>query len=225
VPPIDGIEFLDGANNTAAGNQNDSRRRHRKQHSTVRTIIEWVVVVGVAVVVALVIRTFVAQAFYIPSESMEPVLQKNDRVVVNKLTYGFDDIQRGDVIVFEKPATAPGSDIADLIKRVVGLPGDTLVIDGGSVYIDGVLLEEPYLPQTTFTGQGSGTPQPGGTDVAPRCGVPDPCIVPEGHVFVMGDNRSNSKDSRWTDLGYIGSDQLVGRAFVRVWPPSRLGGL
>lgn len=182
-------------------------------------------VIAVAVIVALVIRTFVAQAFYIPSESMEPLLQRNDRVVVDKLTYDFDDISRGDVIVFEKPADAPGSDIADLIKRVVGLPGETIVIDGGSVYIDGALLEEPYLTDGTFTGQGSGTPQPGATGIAQRCGVPDPCIVPDGYVFVMGDNRSNSKDSRWTDLGYISDEQLVGRAFVRVWPLSRLGGL
>lgn len=182
-------------------------------------------VIAAAVVVALVIRTFVAQAFYIPSESMEPLLQRNDRVVVDKLTYDFDDISRGDVIVFTKPASAPGSDIADLIKRVVGLPGDSVVVDGGVVYINGSLLEEPYLPEGTFTGQGSGTPQPGSTGVAPRCGVADPCVVPDGYVFVMGDNRSNSKDSRWTDLGYVGSDQLVGRAFVRVWPLDRLGGI
>jgi signal peptidase I len=202
-----------------------STRRPARQRSALRTVLEWVVVIAAAVIVALVIRTFVAQAFYIPSESMEPLLQRNDRVVVDKLTYDFDDIGRGDVIVFEKPANAPGSDIADLIKRVVGLPGDTIVIDGGSVYINGSLLEEPYLPEGTFTGQGSGTPQPGDITTAPRCGIPDPCVVPEGYVFVMGDNRSNSKDSRWTDLGYVGSDQLVGRAFVRVWPLSRLGGL
>jgi signal peptidase I len=191
----------------------------------VRTVLEWVVVIVVAVVVALVIRTFVAQAFYIPSESMEPLLERNDRVVVNKLTYDFDDISRGDVIVFEKPSSAPNSDVADLIKRVVGLPGESIVIDDGSVYINGVLLDEPYLPEESFTGQGSGTPQPGDPGTAPRCGVADPCVVPEGHVFVMGDNRSNSKDSRWTDLGYIEADQLVGRAFVRVWPLGRLGGL
>jgi len=207
-----------------AGGPQQTRARHARR-SGLRTVVEWIVVIAAAVVVALVIRTFVAQAFYIPSESMEPLLQRNDRVVVDKLTYDFDDISRGDVIVFEKPASAPGSDIADLIKRVVGLPGDSVVVDGGVVYINGSLLEEPYLPEGTFTGQGSGTPQPGSTGPAPRCGVADPCVVPDGYVFVMGDNRSNSKDSRWTDLGYVGSDQLVGRAFVRVWPLDRLGGI
>lgn len=206
------------------GGPQPTRARHPRR-SGLRTVVEWIVVIAAAVVVALVIRTFVAQAFYIPSESMEPLLQRNDRVVVDKLTYDFDDISRGDVIVFEKPASAPGSDIADLIKRVVGLPGDSVVVDGGVVYINGSLLEEPYLPEGTFTGQGSGTPQPGSTGSAPRCGVADPCVVPDGYVFVMGDNRSNSKDSRWTDLGYVSSDQLVGRAFVRVWPLDRLGGI
>lgn len=233
-PPAEPVSFIDGTvppeAGAGAGSGSGDRdhtggRRRSAQRSAVRTVLEWVVVIAVSVVVALVIRTFVAQAFYIPSESMEPLLQRNDRVVVDKLTYDFDDISRGDVIVFEKPADAPGSDIADLIKRVVGLPGETIVIDGGSVYIDGALLEEPYLTDGTFTGQGSGTPQPGATGIAQRCGVPDPCIVPDGYVFVMGDNRSNSKDSRWTDLGYISDEQLVGRAFVRVWPLSRLGGL
>ena len=178
-----------------------------------------------AIVIALVIRTFVAQAFYIPSESMEPLLAKNDRVIVDKLTFGFDDVSRGDVIVFSKAPGQQTDGISDLIKRVVGLPGDTIVIEDGNVYIDGVLLEEPYLPAGTFTAQGGGTPTPGDTGAAPRCGRDDPCVVPEGHVFVMGDNRSNSKDSRWADVGYVASDQLVGRAFVRVWPLDRLGGL
>lgn len=191
-----------------------------------RTVIEWMAVIVGAVLVALVIRTFVAQAFYIPSASMEPLLALNDRVVVDKLTYGFDDVERGDVIVFTKPATSTDG-ISDLIKRVVGLPGESLVFEDGQVYIDGALLNEPYLPDGTFTAQGSGTPNPGvdPTGIAPRCGVTDPCVVPEGYVFVMGDNRSNSKDSRWTDVGYVSQDQLVGRAFVRVWPVDRIGGL
>lgn len=178
-----------------------------------------------AVIVALVIRTFVAQAFYIPSESMEPLLEKNDRVIVDKLAYDFNDVARGDVIVFTKPPEQRNDGITDLIKRVVGLPGDSVVIDDGSVYINGALLDEPYLPPGTFSAPGAGTPTPGASGAAPRCGRTDPCVVPEGHLFVMGDNRSNSKDSRWPDVGYVSSDLLVGRAFVRVWPLERLGGL
>jgi len=191
----------------------------------VRSAVEWVAVVAGAVLVALVIRTFVAQAFYIPSESMEPLLAKDDRVIVDKLTYGFDDVSRGDVVVFSKPPEQRTDGIADLIKRVVGLPGESIVIDDGRVYVDGVLVEEPYLTPGTFTAQGAGTPSPGAVGTAPRCGRDDPCVVPEGHIFVMGDNRSNSKDSRWPDVGYVAADQLVGRAFLRVWPLDRLGGL
>jgi signal peptidase I len=196
-----------------------------KRRSTARTVVEWAVIVLGAVLVALVIRTFVAQAFYIPSESMEPLLKRNDRVVVDKLTYDFDDVNRGDVIVFAKPPGQSDDGVADLIKRVVGLPGDSIVIKDGAVYVNGSRLVEPYLLPGTFTGQGSGTQVPGESGTPPRCGETDPCIVPDDHVFVMGDNRSNSKDSRWTDLGYVSGDQLIGRAFVRVWPVNRLGGL
>lgn len=182
-------------------------------------------VIAGAVLIALVFRTYVAQTFFIPSESMEPTLERDDRVVVNKLTYGFDDISRGDVIVFERPEGQTEEEIADLIKRVVGLPGDTLVIDDGRLLVDGEPLDEPYLDEGTTTSPGSGTPLPGGDGTAHRCVVDDPCEVPEGHVFVMGDNRSNSKDSRFSDLGYISSDQVVGKAFVRIWPLGRWGGL
>lgn len=188
-------------------------------------MLEWVAVVAGAVIVALVIRTFVAQAFYIPSESMEPLLVRDDRVIVNKLTYGFGDVQRGDVIVFTKTAEQRNDGIADLIKRVVGLPGDSLVIDEGDVYIDGMRLDEPYLAAGTFTSPGAGTPVPGASTPAPRCSRDDPCVVPDGFVFVMGDNRPNSKDSRWPDVGYVSADQLVGKAFLRVWPLDRFGGL
>jgi len=197
----------------------------RRSSRTLRSVLEWIAVVVGAVLVALLIRTFVAQAFYIPSESMEPLLAKDDRVVVDKLTYSSEDVRRGDVIVFHKPTTDPVDGVPDLIKRVVGLPGDSIVISEGDVYINGMRLDEPYLPPGSFTAQGAGTPTPGATSTAPRCGTDDPCVVPEGHVFVMGDNRSNSKDSRWPEVGYVSSDQLVGRAFVRVWPLNRLGGL
>lgn len=209
----------------AVSDPGDLRRPKRRGSGPTRTVVEWIAVVVGAVLVALLIRTFVAQAFYIPSESMEPLLAKDDRVVVDKLTYDFSDVARGDVVVFRKPATDPVDGVPDLIKRVVGLPGDTIVIQDGSVYINGMRLNEPYLPAGTFTAQGAGTPNPGVGGPAPRCGPDDPCVVPDDHVFVMGDNRSNSKDSRWPEVGYVSSEQLVGRAFVRVWPLDRLGGL
>ncbi len=154
-----------------------------------------------ALVVAFVVKTFLFQAFYIPSESMEPTLDIGDRVLVNKLSYEAHDVNRGDLVVFERPPNdipIGGDDTEDLIKRVVGLPGETIEARDGDVYIDGRRLEEPYLPDDVAT-QNLPAQQ-----------------VPAGHVFVMGDNRNNSEDSRF--FGAIDQDLIVGRVFVRVWP-------
>jgi signal peptidase I len=190
--------------------------------SATRSIIEWILVVAGAVAVALLVRVFAVQAFYIPSESMEPTLEVNDRVLVNRLSYKLHDVNRGDVIVFEKPdslVTPVGpNEIKDLIKRVVALPGESVVFQDGNVFIDGRELAEPYLPSGTVT-----QPGPGGVTWDHRCTPDDPCVVPEGTVWVMGDNRSNSEDSRW--IGPVDQDLIVGRAFVTVWPVDRLGGL
>jgi len=195
----------------------------RKEHSATRSIVEWVLVVAGAVAVALLVRVFAVQAFYIPSESMEPTLEVNDRVLVNRLSYKLHDVNRGDVVVFEKPpslvSTVPGAtEIKDLIKRVVALPGESVVFQDGDVYVDGRPLDEPYLPAGTST-----QPGPGGATWDHRCTPDDPCVVPEGTVWVMGDNRSNSEDSRW--IGPVDQDLIVGRAFVTVWPFDRVGGL
>ena len=176
-------------------------------------VLEWVIVIVAAVAVALVIKTFVVQAFYIPSESMLPTLEKNDRVLVNKLSYRLHDINRGDIVVFEKPPEGGANDgTSDLIKRVIGLPGEKIAFEGGKVYINGQVLDEPYLPAGVTTTQG-----------AKPCTTAEPCMVPTGTIWVMGDNRSNSRDSRW--IGPIPQENVVGRAFVRIWPFSRLSGL
>jgi len=190
--------------------------RGSKPPSATRTIIEWLVVV--VIVVAIIIKSFVMQAFYIPSESMEPTLLKNDRVLVNKLSYHLHVVNRGDVVVFERPEGEANDEIKDLIKRVVGLPGDSVVINDNSVYINGNKLEEPYLPVGTVN-----LPGPGGATWPHRCTPDDPCVVPAKSVWVMGDNRTNSKDSRY--IGPIPEDRIVGRAFVIVWPFSRAAGL
>lgn len=184
-----------------------------------RQVAEWVVVVLLAVVAALLIKSFLVQAFYIPSASMEPTLLTNDRVLVNRLSYRLHDVHRGDVVVFERPTTGRGPEIKDLIKRVVGLPGEHIAFDGGRVLIDGQALDEPYLPAGTQT------------RVAPReqawdehqCTPAEPCTVPADAVWVLGDNRTNSQDSRF--IGPVGVDSVVGRAFVVVWPFNRFGGL
>lgn len=178
--------------------------------SPVRNALEWIGVILGAVVIALLVRNFVVQSFQIPSGSMHPTLVEGDRVLVNRLSFKLHDINRGDVIVFARPDTAPAAAAAgepdDLIKRVVALGGETIQARDGKVYIDGQLLDEPYLPAGTVTND-----------------LDEPVTVPEGEVFVMGDNRSNSADSRF--IGPIDEDSVVGRAFAIIWPLSRFSGL
>jgi signal peptidase I len=175
-----------------------------KRSGGVRNAVEWVVIIAVALIGAFLIRAFVVQTFYIPSESMLPTLQKQDRVLVNKLSYRLHAVHRGDIVVFEH---SPGFDpaIKDLIKRVVGLPGETVQGMNGHVYVNGHELNEPYLREGTTT-----------TDFAPK-------LIPANSYWVMGDNRTNSSDSRV--FGSIAKSQIVGRAFVLIWPLSRLGQL
>jgi signal peptidase I len=183
----------------------------------------------VALAVAIVVKTFLIQAFYIPSESMVPTLEVGDRVFVNKVAYDIGDIGRGDVIVFENPNPAETPDRGllggflhwlgeglgfaqpeneDFIKRVIGLPGDTIEIRDDVVYVNGERLAEPYL-----------TPQ-----ARAHNGDYGPMTVPRDSLFVMGDNRGNSADSRY-GLGFVPVDRVIGRAFVVIWPPSHLGGI
>lgn len=177
-----------------------------------------------AALLAFVLKTLVAQAFYIPSGSMLPQLQVNDRVVVSKLSYRFHSPNRGDIVVFDCPATAcTGRSRSDgrsgvggfvrkvaegvgvvqpsaeeFIKRVVALPGETVEGRGGAVHVNGQRLREPYLAPDAVTGD-------------------FPAVeVPPDHLWVMGDNRQNSSDSRV--FGPIERSSVVGRTIVRIWP-------
>jgi signal peptidase I len=196
----------DGDGDGDAASQPEGRTKRRRP---LRSAIEWALVIGGALLVALVIRSFLLQAFWIPTASMEPTLQEGDRVLVNKLSYDLHDVNRGDIIVFERPEAAssahPEDDIKDLIKRVVGLPGETIEARDGAVYVDGRMLEESYLPDGVTTRDFEETD------------------VPEGFVFVMGDNRGNSSDSR--SFGPVDEDLIVGRAFIRIYPLGDIGGL
>jgi signal peptidase I len=199
--------------------------RHFKRRSPLRTAIELPALLLVAIVVTLVLKAVFAQAFYIPSASMEPQLEINDRVIVSRTSYRLHPVHRGDIVVFPSPAATPKhhgffgrivQDLLDtvalgdrsddeLIKRVIGLPGETIETRDGHVYIDDRPLREPYLPRGVLTD--------------------DPPIprqkVPKGRVFVMGDNRGDSHDSRFSDIGPIKVSTIVGRAVGRIWPPGR----
>jgi signal peptidase I len=173
-----------------------------RRRSSVRNSVEWVLIIGAALIAAVVIKTYLIQAFYIPSPSMEHTLNVQDRVLVNKLSYRLHDIHRGDIVVFERPPNDAGV-IRDLIKRVVGLPGETVEGHDGTVFVDGRPLREPYLGRGVTTGD------------FPVSRIPD------GYIWVMGDNRGNSSDSRV--FGAVPEKTIVGRAFVRVWPVTAFG--
>jgi signal peptidase I len=186
-----------------------------------RDVLEVPLVIGLAVVIVVALRAVLVQPYYIPSASMVPQLRVNDKILVSRLSYRLHPIHRGDLVVFPAP---PGSDLDlgrpvhgldaawhavgsrlglvprndELIKRVIGLPGDTVQGKDDHVYINGRLLVEPYLPASHLT-----------SDFGP-------VVVPAGGLWVMGDNREDSDDSRF--FGPIKKSSVVGRAVVRVWP-------
>ena len=178
-------------------------RRERQKKKRKAGLAELVVTIVVAVALVFgVVRPFIIEAYRIPSESMVPTLEVKDRILANKFIYRFTEPERGDIVVFDSVE----SDDDTLIKRVVGLEGDEIRVQGGLLFVNGEPQEEPYLnEEETFRGYYG------------------PSIVPEGHVFVMGDNRDNSADSRV--FGPLPSDNVKGEAFLRFWPISKISGL
>ena len=168
-----------------------------------KPIREWAGVILVALLVAFGIRATLNQTYFIPSESMTPTLEVGDRLMVYKLAFTLGDVDRGDLVVFNRPPALEETELKDFVKRVVGLPGERVSAENSVLLINGSPLEEPYLAPGVWT-----------HDFAEL-------EVPQGHVFVMGDNRSNSRDSRW--FGPISEDLLVGEVFIRLWPFKSLG--
>lgn len=206
-------------------NERDQRRPAASKKRGGSGWLEFPIILIVAfALVFLVVRPYVVEAFYIPSESMVPTLEVGDRVLVNKFIYRFTEPDLRDVVVFKTPEgvdnSVDGNPIArtigwfqgkrderqDLIKRVVGTPGDTIAVRNGQLFVNGESQDEPYLneelPDQSFFQQ---------------------TTVPQNQVFVMGDNRTNSRDSRF--IGPIPKENIEGEAFIRFWPPGRLGNL
>jgi len=172
-----------------------------------RWVIEWAFVILIAVGVAYGMRQYVVGTYYIPSQSMEPTLMVGDRILVNKLAYHLHDIHRGDIVVFGRPpGETAATDIKDLVKRVVGLPGETISsAPNGQVLVNGRPISEPWLTANARAN-------------------PGPAIVrqtiPPGEYFVMGDNRGDSEDSRF--FGPIPGSIVVGHVVLRFWPLSQI---
>ena len=203
--------------------------------SDLRTILEWLAVIVAALVVALLIKAFVLQAFWIPSESMETTVNEGDRILVNKVSYNLHEVRRGDLVVFEKLEGTPG-DTKDLIKRAIALPGETIEVRAdGRIWIwgagetpeDAKLLEEPYLdPQNAILAVPSSSDPANQTIWDDRCvnqENPGRCTLDENSFFMMGDNRFRSLDSR--SFGPVPAENIVGRAFLRIWPPGDISTL
>ena len=203
--------------------------------SDLRTILEWLAVIIAALLVALVIKTFVLQAFWIPSESMETTVNEGDRILVNKVSYKLHEVRRGDLVVFAKLEGTPG-DTPDLIKRAIALPGETIEVRAdGRIWIwgpgetpeDAKLLQEPYLdPQNAILAAPSATDptsQSVWNDSCVNQQNPGRCTLDENSFFMMGDNRFRSLDSR--SFGPVPAENIVGRAFLRIWPPGDISTL
>mgnify|MGYP001606166879 CR=1 FL=1 len=181
----------------------DGRKRKRRDHSRSfgRNILELLAILAAAAIIAYFLQAFVVKPFQIPSESMNPTLQPGDRVLVNRLAYKFGSKpKRGDIIVFQSPDNPD----VDFIKRVIAVSGETIEIQRGSVKINGEPVTESYVKTADAMSFRSQT-------------------VPEGTVFVMGDNRPDSQDSRYWRSPWLQEGNIIGKYMMTYWPPDRLG--
>ena len=167
----------------------------KKESSLGSEIKDWVISIVIAVVLALFIRHFVVELYLVDGPSMRPTLVNSERLVVNKFIYHFKQPERGDVLVFRYPRDPS----RDFIKRVIAVAGDTIEIKDGRVFLNGQLQNEPYILEKTRSSYSLAT-------------------VPEGTIFVMGDNRNNSEDSRFKDVGFVPFDLIKGKAVMVFWP-------
>lgn len=175
----------------------------KKKSGVLREIMGFLLYVAVVVGLTFLIITFVGQRTYVSGSSMENTLSDGDNLIVDKITYRFSDPRRFDIIVFPFEY----GDHVYYIKRIIGLPGETVQIEDGNIYIDGEVLEESY-----------------GREVMKDAGIAeDPITLGEDEYFVLGDNRNDSMDSRDPSVGLIDRDDIIGRAWVRIWPLDKIG--
>ncbi len=158
---------------------------------------EWIKSIIIAIIIALLIRGYVVETFLVDGLSMMPTLDDYERLIVNKFVYRFREPEHGDIIVFQY------SQDRDFIKRVIAKGGDTVRVNGEKVYLNGVPLEEEYVNEYPYGDFG-------------------PAVVPEGHFFVLGDNRNNSWDSREPSVGFVSPERIKGKAFLVYWPLDQL---
>ncbi|MBB5336495.1 signal peptidase I [Pectinatus brassicae] len=158
-------------------------------------IKDWIISIVIAIALALFIRHFIVELYLVDGPSMRPTLQNHERLVVNKFIYRFRTPKRGEILIFQYPKDHS----RDFIKRVIALPGDTIQIQDGHVFVNGKLQNEPFILNKTN-------------------GDYPLTTIPEGHIFVMGDNRNNSEDSRFPDVGFVPFNLIKGKAVLVFWP-------
>lgn len=171
--------------------------------------LEWLKAIVIAVVLVVLIRWLLFAPFIVDGPSMQPNFHTGERIIVNKIIYDIREPKRGEVVVFHVPQEG-----RDFIKRVIGVPGDSVVIEGDTITINGQVIDEPYL-QDELNEKHSNNELYNTKANFPNEDVPEG-TVPEGHVFVLGDNRSDSTDSRI--IGFISYEDVIGRADLRFWP-------
>ena len=175
-----------------------------KKRSRKRGLTEWLIVLVVAVLASFLVRAYVVQTYFIPSKSMKPTLYVGNRIMVDKLAVEFGHINIGDIVVFKAPpevAIKCGDTVPDLVKRVIGLPGDVLTSKGNTIYVNGVALKENWSHYEPL---------------GPALGH---VTVPQGQYFMMGDNHANSCDSRY--WGTVPRSDIIGKVFLKFWPLSQ----
>ncbi|GIP14526.1 signal peptidase I [Paenibacillus montaniterrae] len=216
-PEVNDVSEADQAqSNELADSTPIPSRKDARQKKAYRETVEWIKAIAIAVVLVFIVRTFLFSPFIVDGASMEPNFHTKERVIVNLLIYKISKPSYGDVVVFDVPEEG-----RRFIKRVIGVPGDTIEVHGDDVYVNGERIEEPYLEEAIAESHERGETYNGQSDYFsfPNDYYQDN-VVPEGHYFVMGDNRSDSKDSR--AIGYVSEDEIIGRADIVMWPLAEL---
>ncbi|MGG4146130.1 signal peptidase I [Paenibacillus algorifonticola] len=206
-------EITSDSAETATPSAESDKAAPNQKAKAMKETVEWIKALAIAVVLVVIIRSFLFAPFMVEGESMHPNFETGERLIVNKILYKFREPDRGEVVVFHVPEQG-----RDFIKRVIGLPGDTIKVQGDDVFINDVKLEEPYIAEAIKQAQANGQLYNNESDF-PNERITE-ATVPEDTIFAMGDNRSNSQDSR--ALGYISNKELVGRAEVIFWPLNKL---